>query len=71
MPGGFSKSSTAITLQHSVQVPHALPGTTRDNASAAASGAAGGLEELSSELMLIAFASNCVRCRGSRSAYFT
>src|SRR5437016_6223498 len=66
-PGAFSKSSTAITLQHSVQVPHALPGATRDKASAAASGAAGGLAEFASELMPIAFARNCVRCRGLRS----
>src|SRR4051812_5332031 len=63
MPGGFSKSATAITLQHSVQVPHARPGATRDNASAAASRAPGGLAELASELMPIAFARNCVRCR--------
>jgi len=52
-PGGFSKSSTAITLQHSVHVPHARPGTTREEASAAAAGAAAGLGEFPSELMPI------------------
>src|SRR3954462_3577290 len=67
-PGDFAKSSTAITLQHSVHVPHARSGTTREEASAPASAAAAGFEAVSSELMLIAFASNCVRCRGSRSS---
>ena len=33
-PGCLSKSATAITLQQSVQVPQARPGTTRDCARA-------------------------------------
>jgi hypothetical protein len=37
-PGSLPKSVTAMTLQHSVHVPHARPGTTRDKASASAAG---------------------------------
>jgi hypothetical protein len=47
----LAKSSTATTLQHSVQVPQARPGTTRDSASAAASGAAGEPAESPSDVI--------------------